>query len=331
MDPALSRLRIAEGSRDDCASDGQPGVRFCPDNELFERLVSELGVSMAPPINFPARGVGPRGFLLALDTTLTTVDAGGDHWLRGSEGDGTDPEDMLNASPSQMLVWNRVEMRKGLPFGFEVGSSLARAIDTSLWSFGLHARWALFEGFHSGLGQLPDIAVGASYQRSLGSHQLTLALLSFDVVISKPFVLERAWEVSPLIGVQTLLLDAESGEIDLTPGSLQQAGGDPVPEDAFASCQPEPGSQIGDDPAVIRCANGGGEGDFVNNRSFQSVSHTRVRLSFGGRARFDFFTFGLALMVDVATPEVVADVAEPDRGSELTRQVAINVSLGAIL
>src|SRR5690349_9958767 len=182
MDLALSRLRLAQPW---CGDDGR-GLdveAYCGDQELFERLVSELAVAMAPPAAGPARTVGPRGLKLSLSTTLTGVHAGELYWRRGTEGSlparqiSGDPNGASigdNPDPSPVLFWNRLEARKGLPFGFEAGAALGQGIDTSLWTLGLSLKWALFEGFRTQLGRLPDVAVQGGYSRSVGSSQATI-------------------------------------------------------------------------------------------------------------------------------------------------------------
>src|SRR6185295_8303183 len=172
-------------------------TKVCADQEQFERLVSELATTMAPPTSGPARGGGPRAFQLTLNTTVTSIEGGHSYWAYGTEGDGKGGESGFNPSPQPVMVWNRAEARKGLPFGFEVAAALGQGLNTSLWSYGLALKWALVEGFHTGLGQLPDVSMQAALDRSVGSSQATLQVFSFDVTLSKPFAIDRTWTISP--------------------------------------------------------------------------------------------------------------------------------------
>src|SRR5262249_42430359 len=136
MDLALSRLRIVGGS-EGC---DQPAtsLKVCPDQELFDRLMSELAVAMAPPTSGPARGGGLRSFQLTLNTTVTSIEGDRPYWALGTEGDGRGKDGgALNSSPQAVMVWNRAEARKGLPFGFEIGAALGQGLNTSLWSYGV--------------------------------------------------------------------------------------------------------------------------------------------------------------------------------------------------
>ena len=62
-----------------------------------------------------------------------------------------------------------------------------------MWTLGGALKWALFEGFRTGLGQLPDVALQAALSRSVGSSQATVQLFTIDLALSKPFVVEHTW------------------------------------------------------------------------------------------------------------------------------------------
>lgn len=326
MDPALSRLRIV-GGREGCDAVSQPGL-YCPDNELFERLVSELAVTMAPPVNLTARSVGPRGFHLGFDTTITTIEAEQHYWLRGTEGDAASAAEELNDSPSGVLVWNRLEARKGLPLGLEVGSSVARGMSTSLWSLGLSLRWSVVEGFHSGAGKLPDVSVRGAMNRVFGTDQLSIDVYGIDLVLSKPFVLEGAWSVSPVLGGQLLVVDASSGVVDLTPGGAS-FDGTPPPQDAFASCAPIPGHDIGGEPTSVACT--APSPDLANDVTFEPLQQVRARVLVGSQVRYQQLILGTAIHFDVSAPQVDAKPLRHLRSQSVARQVAFNVSLGVVL
>jgi hypothetical protein len=336
MDLALSRLRRG----DLCESDGVPEYAIhCKDQELFERLVSEYAVAMAPPASGPARTLGVRGFQLTLDMTVTGIRAGELYWVRGTEGSQRLPNGATfgqNPAPSPVLLWNRLQVRKGLPFGFEAGASLGQGVDTSFWTLGLLLKWALFEGFRSHLGRLPDVAIQGGYSRSVGSSQATIQLATFDLTLSKPFVVEHTWTISPLAGVQTLFVDVRSGVVDLTPGG-PSADSKPPRADAFATCVPD--TEV-DGPVQLEppdvapngepCAEAGAGADFAHSVTFDPVSQIRVRAFAGAQLRYDMFLLQLALHYDLASPGMAASTRQYG-GSDLPRQLAFNVALGAVL
>jgi hypothetical protein len=348
MDPALSRLRLAvdEGNCFD-----RRGGTFCADQELFERLAAELGVAMAPPVIGPARTIGPRAFQLTFGTSITSIEGGQRYWRRGSEGDkglyqpsdqDTETPDVdesegpalgYNESPDAALVWNHLQFRKGLPFGFEAAALVGQGMQTSLWTLGAALKWSLFEGFRTGLGQLPDVALQAAITQSAGSSQLSALLYSFDLTLSKPFVIRQTWSVSPFLGLQLLRAEIESGVIDLTPGGppLPDAPSEPPPEDAYGTCRPAPGQQLMP-PATIACTAEGDDAgaDFANDVVFDPVGHTRARLFLGGHTRYRMLVFSASLLFDVVVPEIDArltNLPSPD----LAHQVAFTFAVGAVL
>ncbi|MFI5305799.1 MAG: hypothetical protein ACHQ53_00525 [Polyangiales bacterium] len=311
MDPTLGRLRLAAG-RGGCPTSIPGG--FCPDQELFERLVSELSVAMAPAVTAAAHSEGPRALRLGFDMTITSVEAAQAYWALGTEGTAGSS---VNASPAGALVWNRLSVRKGLPFGFEVGASLGQGAGTSIWNLGVALKWALFEGFRSGIGSLPDVSVQGSFSRSVGSSQLSVSQGAIDLTLSKPFVIGRAFALAPLGGMQALITRVESGVVDLTPGG---------PNDAYASCMPVPGDQ----PASPTCAASGNGADFSSNVVFRPVTQTRVRPFLGAQGRYASLVMSVTGLFDLLAPALAATpvrIASPN----VARQVAINFAVGVVL
>ena len=320
MDPVLSRLRIA-GGRPGCGNTSD--VNFCKDDELFERMVSELGVALAPPMASPAASHGPSGLSLALDVTVTNVDANAAQWGRTQAG--------ASGEPDPVLAWTHATLRKGLPFGLEVGTTIGRGHATSLWSLGLSLKWAIVEGFRTGIGALPDVALQATTTRSMGLDDLRLATHTGELLFSKPLHVGRGYRVAPFLGVQLLFLEAQSGLVDLTPGPDDSGPGDgqePADVDAFERCRPgapEPGRGT---PLVCT---GNGD-DFINNVQFNPVDQTRLRLFVGGELQYGLWRVSTSLGFDLLAPELEAMRRDPGQTeATLKRQLAFSISAGAVL
>jgi hypothetical protein len=311
MDPALGRLRLGTG-HGGCAPSTPGG--YCPDQELFERLVSELSVAMAPAVTAAAHSEGPRALRLGFDMTITSIEAAQSYWALGTEGARGG---VANESVSSAMVWNRLSARKGLPFGFEAGAWVGQGAGTSMWNLGLALKWALFEGFRSGIGSLPDVSVQGSWSRSVGSSQLSVNQYAIDLTLSKPLVVNRAFALAPLGGMQALLTRVESGVVDLTPGG---------PSDAYATCMPAPGDQ----PAAPMCAASGSGADFSSNVVFRPVTQTRVRPFLGVQGRYASFIASVTGLFDLLAPALAATpvrIASPN----VARQVALNLAVGVVL
>jgi hypothetical protein len=310
MDPALSRLRIPPG-KGGCPSSGG----FCANDEAFERIVSDLAVSMGPAVGTGAASLGVRGFSLRLSTSVTPIS--GRHWAIGSAGKGA-ASSSFNDSPDGALAWNRLEVHKGLPFGIEVGGSFGQGLDTSLWSFAAELRVALFEGFRSGLGALPDVAVRGAYQWMLGSRDMSLQTMAIDVTLSKPYVVGGRHELTPWVAMQALFANAKTQPIDLTPDVS-----------AFDECMP----QLSDAPAPEiepgrPCSTSEGARDLRNTVRFADVNQTRIRLFLGAEERYGIFTGAVSFGFDLVVPSRNADTINDGTDEPLARSLTLHIALG---
>ncbi len=310
MDFALSQLRIAPTAADCLARNN--GGHWCGDQTQFERLMLQFGTSMMMPSTAPAASLGVKGFYLGVDTTFTTIDNTQYQWRRGTEGDTSAAGTFDNADASAVLIWNRAIVRKGLPFGLEVDASLAQAASTQAWLVGIGLKWAIVEGFRTGLGRLPDVAIRASLATAVGAHDSTLTMVGVDLLVSKPFVLDRAWALSPMLALQGGWLLADSGLVDLTPET-----------DAFETCRPQPGHQLpepGKPGFTIGCLDN--LEDYGNTVVFDSYRRFNLRVSTGGQLRYRRFVTHVTLTYDLLAPPGDAT------GQVMSRQLSFNLGLG---
>jgi hypothetical protein len=314
MDLALSRLHLSRGNGGCVTPD--PSI-VCADNAAFERLVSELSVTLAPAVNRGAASLGPRGFYVGVSSTGTPISPGERYWTRGTVGDVSGAT--ANASPDALLVWNRLDVRKGLPFGFEIGSSLGQGIDTSMWLFAGELKWALFEGYHSGAGQLPDVAVRGTLQTTIGSRQLSLQTSTLDVTLSKPFVVGEHYKVTPFAALALLFVRATTGRIDLTPNV-----------DVFSACGPQ--AKAGStgttgDNSILQCTKKTST-DVANYAVFDPVSQMRTRMFMGLEASERFVTMSASLGFDLTTPQLSSHTASDGWTTGMVRQFSFHLAFG---
>jgi len=309
MDPTLSRFVLAAGSGG-CPTTG-PATR-CPDDESFEHLAAELAGGLAPSVGAGAAGEGARGFYVGLSSTATTLRHGQRYWARGTLGGG--PAKTSNNGVDSLLIWNRLEVRKGLPFGFEVGSSVGFGTHTSLWVLSAELKVALFEGFRTGLGALPDVSLRGVTQTLIGSSELSMHTNAFDVTLSKPFVLAQQYVITPLLALQLLLVSAKSGIIDLTPGV-----------NAFAACAPGSGQQNG---VELSCTDARGPAELANNVSFQNVRQTRVRMVIGAEQHYRLLSVALTAGFDLTTPGLAHETPGDQLPKDLLRQFSLHLATG---
>lgn len=310
MDLALSRLRVAaedpathpEGS---CVSE-IPG-QFCADAPAFRAVASQFASALIPSVLMPAHTRGMRGIHVGVESSITGISSGRDDWARATEGDI--PGESRNRFVDSVLAWNRLNVRKGLPFGFEIGGSAGFLVNTSYWSLGLDVRWALFEGFRAQGSSFyfPSVSVRGAVQTLLGEPELNVTVPSLDLSVGERFIIADTVEISPYVGAQLAWIFADTELVDLTPE-----------RDAFTECDPDP-MPVG---ASFSCRSGDGS-DFNNDSVFPSLRSLRARMFFGAQVRYEWFALTSAFSFDLVKPREL-DETLPN----LPRQWRVDLGLG---
>jgi hypothetical protein len=358
MDPALERLVMPPGETADGTELGPckdelgryrenadiPGAfaggRFppcAPDNAAFKRLMSQYAFAFAPTAMHSARTTGFGGFHLSIEANYTTISSDEDYWHKGTQGSRdaiTNEASGENKSPASLLQLYSLKFRKGFGFGLEVTGAVGFMPQTSIVSGGADVRMSLLEGFRTGIGGvLPDIAVGAGVRTITGTPQFQLTVLGLDGQISKPLPIADSSVLTPWVGYQYLFIYADSGLIDLTPGTdalgYCNYAGNAVPPQAKEV------PDANDNPADVYdgspvCA-GGQPYDFNNNVVFDPARLRRHRLIGGLNYRYEMVMVGGQFMMDLVPP---AD-AQPEEASKAAlegeaRQYSFVLELGAM-
>jgi hypothetical protein len=135
---------------------------------------------------------------MGLEGTLTPVP---DETKQSAWKDGTVPR---NGYPDVMFN-PAVHIRKGLPWSFEIGSTLNYLAQSELVGLGGEIKWSLFEGYQGGFrGFLPDIAARGSVMRVLGEADVDMTLIGVDGSVSYPFGIGGMISLTPYGGFQYL-------------------------------------------------------------------------------------------------------------------------------
>lgn len=280
------------------------------DDPAFRNLVGELGFALAPTVMHPARTTGMAGFVIALEGSFTSLNTGSTspvsngtqtfqtpYWQVGTQG-RRDPATKSfvprNDTPSGTLqVW-ALKARKGLPFGLELATVLGVVSGMTGALVGGDVRWAVLEGFRTGvLGYVPDVSVGAGVRNLAGASKLYLTTASFDAVLSKPIALADASRLSPYVGYQRVWVFGNSTIVDLTPNT-----------DALVRC-----GYKGSDPVTGAplCSNKLSNGkddayDFANNNTFTPVRVARNRGVIGVQYEYELVHVGAQVLADLTEP-----------------------------
>jgi hypothetical protein len=308
-------------------------ARCTPNNVGWANLMSELGMAIAPTAFHSARTTGLGGFALSFEASYTHVNtdasAGGQqYWQQGTEGQ-VDPNthafSIRNTNPDSLLGVYSLKARKGLAYGFEIAGDLGFLADTSLWVGGADVRWAILEGYRTGLlGYFPDIAIGGGVRTLGGSPKFFLTTVGIDAQISKPIAIDESAVLTPYVGAQRVIIFADSSVVDLTPGvdplNCGYLGpnvpGNPKAAPNLAGRTPNDGMPI--------CTNGGT--DFDNDTTFARARIHRWRWIAGLNYKFEVLYLAAQFAMDLTNPSAENGVIGVNGSKQWTTSFEAGVS-----
>ncbi|MBI5137644.1 MAG: hypothetical protein HZA24_09990 [Nitrospirae bacterium] len=157
---AVPAATLHAGTDIDLGAIGQPA---------FATFAEEIGVATAYNPVSPAEPLGTLGFDIGVSATLVDIDNG--VWNQAVAG----------ADAPSSLVIPRIQARKGLPFGIDVGVSYISVPSSNVAVWGGELRKAILEGGAA----TPAVAVLAHYSALSGVDDLDLTSYGVDLGISK--------------------------------------------------------------------------------------------------------------------------------------------------
>lgn len=282
-----------------CGTEATGFAACVPDNQLFVNLVNQLGGVLAPALLAPAGTMGYNGLYFGYEHSLTGVRGAGEYWHRGTEGTptnrlGSGTSALRDRMPDALFV-SRFHVRKGFPYGFELGLQTSWLHDSSLVALGLDIRWALFEGFRTGVGYLPDFAVRGAVNTLVGNPQLYLTVVGIDASLSKQITVAGLVTLTPYLGGQALMIFGDSTVIDATPT-----------RSGYGECARRRVmfGENRDQPSVLLCEAGtgtpmGAVNDSLNDMVFMQTRILRWRGFAGLRFRYRYFSLTGEFTMDV--------------------------------
>jgi len=162
----------------------------------FSTFAEEIGVATAYNPVSPAEPLGLLGFDVGVSTSFVDVDKS--VWSVAGINEDT-------------LIVPRIQARKGLPFGFDVGVSYISAPGSDVKMIGGELRKAILDG----TAATPAVSVLAHYSTLSGVSALDLSSYGADIGISKGILM-----FTPYAGAGILKYDASD-----TSGTLADEDG----------------------------------------------------------------------------------------------------------
>jgi hypothetical protein len=320
-------------------ANGRTSVVQCrPDNLAFAKLINQYAAAIAPTAMHSARTTGFGSFHLSFEGAFTSIDNGASYWKDGTRGpqDASDKKfSIRNNDPASMLQVYSIKIRKGFPFGLEVGAQVGTMGQSNIVTGGADVRMSLLEGFRKGaLGILPDLAAGGGVRTISGTPQFNLTVASFDLQISKNLPVGDSNILIPYVGFQQLWIFGDSGLVDTTPKT------DPLGYCNYTGAN-IPGNSDpnkftdGNDPKGTRFydgqpnCQGGSPLDFNNTFVFEQVRLQRRRLIAGLHFRHEYVYVGGQFMTDIGDAKDISDKKEKIDLSGEKSQNSFVIELGA--
>jgi hypothetical protein len=147
-------------------------IRFSPTTTqtAFKEASKELGMGISFTNNAPPHALGITGFDAGVELSLVELDKS------AAAFDGNAPD---------YLVLPKLHVKKGLPFGINIGAMYSNGGNTNVQLYGVEASKDLLEGGFA----TPALAIRGSYTKLAGIGDLDLQTAGVDASVGKGFLM----------------------------------------------------------------------------------------------------------------------------------------------
>lgn len=156
----------------------------------FRELSKEAGAAISFKNMAPAAPLGITGFDAGIEVSAVDIRDKSDYWTAAFGND----------APSYLLV-PKLRLRKGLPFGIDVGAMYSYVPDSNIKLYGVELSKAILEGTMA----TPAIGIRGTYTRLAGVNDLELQTAGVDASISKGFLF-----LTPYAGGGAVWIDSKA-------------------------------------------------------------------------------------------------------------------------
>ena len=174
----------------------------------FDDLSRQVGLAISYTPLAPAAPLGLLGFDIGVEATVVRIDAKEDFWEKA----------VSDQTPPSYLVFPKVHAQKGLPLGFDVGLSYAKAPGTNIGLVGGELKWAVLKGTLV----TPAMAIRGDYTQLVGVDDIEMSVYGADISVSKGFAF-----VTPYAGIGQVWISSEekSDFVNLDKANLSETKG----------------------------------------------------------------------------------------------------------
>ena len=163
----------------------------------FEVLAADIGEALGQKRIGPAASLGGLGFDVSLEVSSTLIDSESSAWRdSGLKDEGA-------------LTSVQLQMRKGLPYSFEIGGAVTYMPVGDMWGIGVGLKYAFVEGYRYS----PDMALRVSVSTVLGNRDLNMLMFGVDYVLSKSFGVGGTVSLTPYVGYSLLFVRATTNVV----------------------------------------------------------------------------------------------------------------------
>lgn len=195
------------------AAGGSSCAGVLSDAEGFRSFAQELGLATASYALQPAETLGLNGFALSINYASTSLNHNEDYWKKGH----------IWGEPNRSMPFVALQLRKGLPFSLEVGATVGLIPDSEITVLGGEIKYAIHEDT---MWPVPDFAVRVWGNAMVGHRDLSLYNVGLDAIVSMPFGIGGAVQLTPIVGYSLQAIFSKTGLIDASPG-------DPTPSQSI--------------------------------------------------------------------------------------------------
>jgi hypothetical protein len=154
----------------------------------FKDFSEEFGVALSFRNNLPPHPLGVTGFDAGVEVSAVDINDESGYWDTAFGGD----------APS-LLVVPRLRVRKGLPFGIDVGAMYSNAGNSNIQLYGVELSKAILDG----TAATPALGVRGTYTKLSGVPDVELQTVGIDASVGKGILF-----LTPYAGAGVLWIDS---------------------------------------------------------------------------------------------------------------------------